>query len=662
VLLAALSIPLLGGENGSAPTLQTAAPPAPSEEALFGELPVVEAAALRVQTLKEAPANVTVVTATEIHRYGYRTLAEVLDSVRGFYVSYDHMYRYVGVRGLSLPGDFNTRFLVMINGHPLTENVYNSNGFFGQDFGFDMELIERIEIIRGPTSALYGSNGILANINIVTKSPVDQPRVRVSMESGNFGEKKAGFATSPYLGKGVNLILSASVFDTTGHSLFLPNYGDPQAAGAVAHNIDAENGYHSFAQLLWGNWSATAYFNSRRILQTNGLYNSDFNNTGNAVLDQRNFVSVEYSRRIGVDRRFRWRTSYDQYRYRDVFLYPLENEESGLKDLRDHNWGDWVTSQVSWSTPVRRLGILTVGGEGYQEFRNLQKVFQTTPVFEQQLVISRPNRGFALFAQQEIKLSPKWKVDAGLREDYSLKFAWFTAPRVALIFDQNKATTYKLSYARAFRNPSTYEKYYDDGFYQISNADLREERTHAFELSADRRLGKRFSAVIDGFYYRMDDVIQSQLLGEVLQYGNTGQIRIAGVDTELTGSPFGWLEASASAAFQHTIDESAAERLPNSPSMLTKARIGVPVARRRGLVHFAVRGWNSRHTGAGEELPPVVLFDTGFTIKARAGFEMAAGVRNLFNRIYDDPVDLTLDRIRVNGRTWFLRMSWRSDE
>lgn len=101
------------------------------------------------QRTSQAPAYVTIITADEIRKYGYRTLAEVLRSVPGLFVDYDRNYSYLGIRGFSNPGDYSAEVLLLIDGHRVNDNVYDSP-MFGTEFMLDVGLIKRVEVIRGP--------------------------------------------------------------------------------------------------------------------------------------------------------------------------------------------------------------------------------------------------------------------------------------------------------------------------------------------------------------------------------------------------------------------------------------------------------------------------------------------------------------------------------
>ncbi len=125
----------------------------------------ISTAAKYEQTSREAPASVTIISSEDIERFGYRTLDEVLMTVRGFYTSYDRNYSYVGIRGFSRPTDYNDRVLLLINGHTTNENFYGS-AFIGTDLALNLEAVDRIEIVRGPGSALYGTGAMFAVINI----------------------------------------------------------------------------------------------------------------------------------------------------------------------------------------------------------------------------------------------------------------------------------------------------------------------------------------------------------------------------------------------------------------------------------------------------------------------------------------------------------------
>jgi len=129
----------------------------------------ISAASKYAQTSAEAPASVTIITSDDIRNHGYRDLQEVLETVRGFYVSNDRNYPYLGVRGFSRPTDYNNRVLLLIDGNTMNEQVWGGTPI-GSDLPINLDAVERIEVVRGPGSVLYGTSAMFGIINIVTKS------------------------------------------------------------------------------------------------------------------------------------------------------------------------------------------------------------------------------------------------------------------------------------------------------------------------------------------------------------------------------------------------------------------------------------------------------------------------------------------------------------
>ncbi len=122
------------------------------EMILFEDLPSIFGASKYEQKPSEAPASVSIITSEEIQKYGYRTLSEILRSVRGFFTTYDRNYSYIGVRGFDRPGDYDTRVLLLLDGHRINDNIYDQASI-GTEAFIDVAAIERIEIVRGPRSS-----------------------------------------------------------------------------------------------------------------------------------------------------------------------------------------------------------------------------------------------------------------------------------------------------------------------------------------------------------------------------------------------------------------------------------------------------------------------------------------------------------------------------
>ena len=265
-----------------------------------------------------------------------RTLGEALASVRGFYVTNDRTYETIGVRGFSLPGDYDSHLLVMVNGHNMADNIFDYMLYFGNDFPIDMNLIRQIEIIRGPSSALYGSNAIFATINIITKSPGEAGPLTVTMDTGSFGEKKVQVVETASFG-GARVLVSGSVFKNSGQSpLFFPQYNTPQNNYGKAVDMTTERGYHFFSTLAWRNWTATAAVAGHDLIQPIAFGPTIFNNRGSQNADNRDFIDAVYVRQIAGGT-LQWRTYYDSFHNQGRGEYLLDDgvvEELPVRVLR----------------------------------------------------------------------------------------------------------------------------------------------------------------------------------------------------------------------------------------------------------------------------------------------------------------------------------------
>jgi outer membrane receptor protein involved in Fe transport len=611
----------------------------------------VVGAALHPQSLQDAPASVTVITAEDIRKYGYRTLGEALSAVRGFYVTNDRSYETIGVRGFNLPDDYDGHVLVMVNGHSMSDNIFGYMQFFGNDFPIDMNLIKQIEIIRGPSSALYGSSAIFATINIITKSPDEAGPLTLTADTGSFGEKKGQVDGTMSFGS-VKVLLSATVYNDTGESpLFFPQFDTPKNNYGNAVDMNGERGYHFFADLVWRNWTVTAAFSGSDQIQPISWGPAIFNDRGTQNGDTRNFIDAVYERLMGGGT-LRWRTYYDAHYYLGRADYALSDGK--VEDNRDHDLGDWVGSQLTYRIRPFFAGDMTVGMEGKLDLRALMSTYDVAPVAIQYLSISRPDRSLGLILQDEKKLSKHWKLDLGLRFDMSAYDHNFVSPRAALIY-QPSQWALKFLYGGSFRNPSEFQLFFN-GPSLTANPNLRPEVANTVEVDLERKLGKRMNVQLSAYGYRLHDfIVGVNLPNGLIQYQNDDSIKADGVELEINGRPTNWLEVTASYAEQRSHDNTVLE---NSPEHLAKLRFALPLGRKFDL-SSGMQYESARFTLGSNWVKPLYLADFTLTSKRLLrDFDVRLGIRNAFNLRYSDPVALypIVDSMPQPGRSFFVEL------
>jgi outer membrane receptor protein involved in Fe transport len=144
--------------------------------------------------------------------------------MRGLFTTYDHRYQYISGRGNGAAGDFAGRLMVLLDGLPVQDNIYNQ-AYVGHDGLVDLELVERVEYIPGPGSVAHGNNALLGVINVITKKGADLNATQLATEWMSRGGSKQRITHGQRLANGADVLVSASRMGSDGHpTMYFPYF------------------------------------------------------------------------------------------------------------------------------------------------------------------------------------------------------------------------------------------------------------------------------------------------------------------------------------------------------------------------------------------------------------------------------------------------------
>ncbi|MBK6911367.1 MAG: TonB-dependent receptor [bacterium] len=579
------------------------------------------------QTTLEAPASVTVITSAEIEQYGWQTLEEALNSVRGFYVTDDLNYTSIGMRGYQRPSDYSNRLLMLLNGQALNENTQGMAPL-GSIFALDLQVIDRIEIARGPGSSLYGTNAMFAVVNVVTKDASTKEGVTVG---GTVGTPR-GAASNLYFAKRLpgewSVALGAMVCDQRGDDVYLEPYDDPETNNGVVKGLDWERRQGLFLSSSRGRLRMQGYYTQRWKGIPTASWSTVFNDSRSKSWDMYGGGQVEYSRTVHRKMDVIGRAYYNTFRYDGVYPYEPESPDN-VDYQREKRAGVEVRSE--WS-PVSYERLIT----GVEFVRHMQNDYYSSTSEEVFSNESHPYHDFSAFVQNEYQFSSKAMLTAGLRQSwYSLGWKALV-PRTALVYLPGRKSAIKLLYGQAYRTPTVLEAYYWYPEQAKANPDLTPERLNSLELCLEQRLIENLFGTISIYGFHVNNLISSAIDDDdgLVVFRNEGEIAGEGIEGELTYRRGHGISGFLSYSYQHTVEEPNAIRITNSPYSLLKAGVGIPFARRFRIAADG-QAESSRRTLLNDETPAFGVLNLAFTMQTwQSRLLCTAFVRNAFDTSY----------------------------
>jgi len=558
----------------------------------YGGLDMVSLATGYSRPLFDAPVNASIISRRDIVDSGARNLSELLQTVTSYYVVSPDGGRTtnITVRGLE------SRVLILIDNVPLYQGLYN--GLFGvQDLNLDN--VERVEITRGPGSALYGADAVAGVINIITRTSMPNFARELGASVGNletgggygiFGTEVGGWHASLYGGYSqsheTNRIVQAdaqTAFDTVFHThdSLAPGPLDDQVKTTDAR-LEVSDEHWRFRATWHNDFDVGDGIGTAEALDPTGRASSQVGN-----------LEVVYKKSLSASWDLSGYLVYtDLEQTGHLTLYPpgafLDHFPQGVRQLIDENEergrGEGTAIYSLHNNRVLiSAGAFTNDARTTADTRNyIVKNDLVIPtgfyapgagVGAPLLVGDREDTVVYGVLQDEWTFAPDFSLIAGTRMDHYNDFGAQWSPRAALVWTPTFRSTLKLLYNEAFRPPSVTETASNGTFAALGNPDLKPSKTKMEELQFGYRM-RSAELIASIFSYKTNSLIVTTMdkaapLG--LAYINGQSDTASGLDGELhwhvneglTLSVNGMLQHHTNASDNYFIAESPPKKLVN---------------------------------------------------------------------------------------------------
>lgn len=482
---------------------------------ILGE-PIVVTASKRAQSLQDVSVSVSTMDAAGIERRNVVTLDDALRHVPGVNLTQDQ----VNVRGSSgYSRGAGSRVLLLVDGIPFTTGDTGEINFEVIPMG----EVERIEVVKGAASALYGSSALGGVINIITRKIPEQPETRIRSYGGFY----SGPSFAQWDWKGGTRFLDGQSFS---HSQSFSNvglllYGSRAADDGYRQNDFRRryNGYLKLSVDLAPSDILVSTFNIMHQRRGSFLYWKDIDHAlvspdveqGNFVESNRFFLSGQYTH-----------TASSSFLTIARAMWFHNKFDDAVDTVSHSSRSDVVRGEVQATWYADPSNIITFGAEGNTDNVNAN------------LFGTRSGAGIAFYAQDEIEVVHDVKATIGARFDFedldSLATMSQLNPKAGLVYIPTEGTAFRASFGRGFRAPAVAEAFVTttlNGLPIIPNPKLQPERSYTYEIGANQIVGSSAWLDVALFQSDFDNLIESGFTPHSQgQFNNVTKARIQGVE------------------------------------------------------------------------------------------------------------------------------------